>query len=284
MIFIVTAWLVYSSGGRFNLNFTKVYEFREFTESEIYVFPWGYLVNMASKGAAPALMGLALYRKNYKLVALLIGLHVIWFSITSHKAILFYPILLMVTWFFLSRSFSARLFPAIFTLVILGSLAMYYAGFGMIYPAMFVVRMFFIVAMNTFDYYSFFSSNDFVFWSNSVLSWALEYPYLTNPSDMLGEIRGTGAHVNNSFVSTAYMHAGVFGVFLYATIFSVMIKFLDAFPNNSKQMIMVVLMTFIPMRTLILSTDLFTALLTHGLFLAMLLVMLGYDAIRKQGV
>jgi multidrug transporter EmrE-like cation transporter len=141
--------------------------------------------------------------------------------------------------------------------------------------SLFIRRVFFVPAKLTFDYFNFFSINDFVWWSNSVLEGFIKYPYDFSVSKEIGQYNGSGSSANNGFISSGYAHAGLWGVAIYSFIFAYFIKALDSIVLNSDVPVWLALgMTIVPLRSALISSDFFTTMLTHGLALSFLMILL----------
>jgi hypothetical protein len=140
--------------------------------------------------------------------------------------------------------------------------------------AFFIIRVFFIPSMLTFAYCDFFSSKGFIYWSDSITSRFIDYPYNLDPPRLIGNFLGLEASANNSFLSTGYMHAGIFGVAFYSFIFALLLIFIDNLKYEDKKIWISLAFIFTPMFTAITSSDLFVALLTDGILLSTLLLYL----------
>jgi hypothetical protein len=143
-----------------------------------------------------------------------------------------------------------------------------------LYGSLFIRRVFFVPSFLTFTYYEFFSNEQFIFWSNSITSKFIEYPFDLYPAKLIGAYLGTDAHANNSFLSTGYMHAGIVGILFYSIIFSLILRLFDSIVYNQKFIWISVAVVIIPIRSMISSADLPTALLTHGVFISLVLTVL----------
>ena len=272
---LTTFWLISTSGLRyFNLDFNLVYDYRRLIGETSYVGFMAYAIPWTTNVIGPASLGYALYRRQYWMVLIIFGLHVVWFGFSSHKSVLFYPFLIVTLWgwFQRTRAFSPVTIGVSFILLL--SLADYLIRGNIFYGSLLTRRVFFVVAKNTFDYFEFFTVNSKVFWSNSFLSWFLDYPYHITPARLIGESRGTESHVNNSFVSTGYMHAGVYGLIFYGVVAGILFRIIDSLSKNYIQTLLVLSAILVPSRALLLSADLPTSLLTHGIGLALIIGLL----------
>ncbi len=284
-IFTVTAWMVLSGGvNSFNLDLTLVYEFRDAAGESIDKGVMSYINVWASKVFGPALLALALWRKRYFLASVVIGMHIFWFGVSSHKSIIIYPFLIIFIWFWFENAKDLSLIP--FSLVILvSSLLMYYYITNEIFiGSMFIRRAFFVPAKLTFDYYEFFSTNPFIYWSNSFASPFIEYPYTTNTALLIGSYLGNDTTAaNNSFLSTGYMHAGIFGMFIYGVLVGLLFKLIDDLSRYRMPVWMALSLIIIPSLALLTSADLPTSLLTHGFAMSIVLIfMLGSPSYFKM--
>lgn len=264
------------SGGLRHLNFdlTRVYEYRAEATETIGKGIFGYLNSWGFKVFSLFLLAFALSRKAWPVVLVILGLQTFFFGVSAQKAVLFYPLLVFAVWYFFRRPASAVAVPAGLTFVVVGA-ALYWIGTGDGWlPSIFIRRMFFVTANNTFDYYAFFSANEHVYWSNSVFSGWLKYPYSASPSLLIGQWRNTDAHVNNSFIATGYMHAGVAGLLFYCLIVGWMFRLIDSLAGNSVNLWFALAVTVVPMFSLLIGSDLPTGLLTKGVAISIALLFL----------
>jgi hypothetical protein len=80
----------------------------------------------------------------------------------------------------------------------------------------------------------------------------------------------TGA--NTGWLGSGYMHAGFLSIVLYALIISLVFSYIDKLATRVEDRRLVVAGTFVPIITLIISADLPTSFLTHGLFVNLILI------------
>ena len=132
----------------------------------------------------------------------------------------------------------------------------------------------FVPSYLTFIYYEFFSTENFIYWSNSFTSNFVEYPYDANPAKIIGKYLDTNDHANTSFLATGFMHAGIFGIILYSLIFVIILRIIDIQNFNKNDIWINIAITFIPLHTLITSADLTTALITHGIIFSIIFLLL----------
>lgn len=272
---VVSLWLFWSGGaGFFNLDLTAVYDYRRDVGAVINEGVMGYVNTWAYKVFGPVLLAVALWRRNWWLAGLVFTLHVYWFGVSSHKSVLLFPFLVLFTWVWFRRTKALSVVPFIMTGVVVSTLLVYLiSDYG--FPAsMFIHRAFFIISNNTFYYYEFFSENNLVYWSNSVLSYFLEYSYDMSPARVIGDSRGTESHVNNTFLATGYMHAGVWGIVLYGILAGLIFRLVDNVSASGVPVWVAIAVLIVPSRALLFDADLPTALLTHGIAVALLILLL----------
>jgi hypothetical protein len=275
-VVVATTWLVASGGlANFNLNLDAVYEFREDANSAINVGVWSYIIVWASAVCGPLLLMQALRDKQRTLALGIVLLHVFWFGVSSQKAVLFFPALVLFLNAFFKRSCALSMIPAGMSLVVIISLLSYYATESLFLSGMFVRRVFFIPSHLTFTYFEFFEQNPFVYWSNSFLSSFITYPYDESVPLLIGNYLGEqNAWANNSFFSTGYMHAGYLGVAIYGLVAGALLKVIDSLVSRVVPMWMSLSIVIVPWFTLTTSADLTVGLLTHGLGFAILMLYL----------
>lgn len=264
------------SGARPNLDLAEVYQYRE-ANSELtgggilaYTNNWTYQV------FSIYLISFALLYKRYFLVVLLLLAQVYFFSIASHKSILFIPLLVFGSWMYFRYSNSLILLPVAYIVVIGCTLLSFYLFGDIVLSSMFSRRVFFVPANLCFVYFDFFSSHPQVYWSNSVLSSLSAYPYgeLGVPYVVGEYLNRPGLGANNGFVSSGFAHAGLLGVFFYAVIIGFILRLINDMASESMPIWIAVAISVVPLRSVLVSSDLFTVMLTHGFGMAIILIYL----------
>ncbi|ACN99521.1 conserved hypothetical protein [Sulfurihydrogenibium azorense Az-Fu1] len=131
--------------------------------------------------------------------------------------------------------------------------------------------VFFLPAQLNFVYYEFFSSNPKVFWTDSkwfLLDKIIGYPYDLPVPNVIGEFFFNNAltSANTGWLGSGYAHAGFLGLIVYAIFIGLILKFLDRKAKKlGKEFVFISFSPFII--SLMLSSDLKTVLLSHGLAL-----------------
>lgn len=281
-ITVITAFVVLISilmlknGGLkyFNLNLTKVYIFREDAGDAINS---GYLVYLniwTMKAFGPILFAYNLLKSRYYLCACILLLHVFWFGVSSHKSVLFYPLATFGLWILFKNNKALIKIPLILCIILTLCLSIYFSHDVTIASNLFIRRIFFTPAQLTFEYFEYFKTNGHLFWSNSILSPFIEYPYDVPPAKVIGAELDRNNHANNSFLSAGYMHAGYLGVILYSIIVGMLFKLVDSISHKSFPSWFIPAALFAPFQSLMTNADLPTALLTHGILISLVVTYL----------
>ena len=111
-------WLVFSGGlNFFNLDFSRVYEFRRDVGEVINIGLMGYLNTWAFKVFGPFLLIVFLSSRMYFFASLVFLLHLFWFGVSSHKAVLFYPFVILFVFIWFKNNRGLSIIPISLTLV-----------------------------------------------------------------------------------------------------------------------------------------------------------------------
>jgi hypothetical protein len=268
-------WFVYSGGTQyFNLDLTQVYEFRRDVAGLTNEGIMAYVNVWATKVFGPLLLAMALLYRQWWLAFLAVSLHVFWFGVSAHKAVLFYPLLVLFVWFWFRHSRALSVYALGIMAVVLVCTAVYLYSGNMMLGTLFIRRTFFVPAKNVFYYYDFFAQNQLIWWSDSITSSFITYPYDLPPAELVGDLQDTEAHVNISFIAMGYAQAGALGVFLYSTIVGFIFRLVDSFAARGLDTWFCIAVVLVPMWALVRASDLPTAILTHGVGISLFLMFL----------
>lgn len=281
-IIILIAWYFISGAVRyFNLDLTKVYDYRQASSELANIGIMAYINNWTFKVFIFYAFSWLLLNKKYSLVTILFCVQVFFFGVSSHKSVLFSPLIILSIWWYFSRFKTLLIIPVGIVVVVALSLITFVLFNDILTSSMFIRRLLFVPAKLTYDYINFFSVNDFIYWSNSVLSVFLSYKYYLPLGALIGDYGGAGASANNGFISSGYAHAGLFGVFLYSLIIAVLLRLLNYAVTKGVPLWFALALVIIPLRDTMISSDLFTTLLTHGLLVAFVLLFLSIEKNKK---
>lgn len=267
------SWYLVSGAG-FNLNLARVYDFRRGNAELANIGVLAYFNNWTYKIFSLFLIAYFLHKKKYLFVFFACCAQVVFYGYSAHKSVLFSIVIIFATWAWFSRKNNAYILPLGLIFVFSASLSSYFLLNEILLGSLFIRRVFYVPAYLTFQYFDFFSNNKFVYWSNSILSGLISYPYRMSVPMLIGDYEGSGASANNGFISSGYAHFGYMGVFIYTVMFGYLIRFFDVFTKKLGVLWLSLAITIGPLRSALISSDLFTALLTHGLLLAILLIFL----------
>jgi len=261
--------LAFGGAAFINFDLSKVYDFREASAGNLPSF-YAYLSPVVGKVVIPFIVAIAISSKKYLIAFLGGGMSVLVFAFTAHKSPLFYPLAVVFIYFSVKGGFVKWFWVGFlgFLLVsVVDAFVYQWFGVGGWVANLFVRRLLLVPALLNHEYLSFFSSNDFYYWSGSKLSMGLvsaNYSY-NMPSLIGGEAFGSfDVAANTGWIGSGYGNAGLVGVFLYSLVIGVLVSY---FKSQSKILgePMVMSVTFVVMLTLFVSTDLTTSFLTHGL-------------------
>lgn len=260
-----------------NLNFTKVYEIRSIVTSEFLGGTLAYLWIWGGKSFLVVLMVVSLLNRRYYSFSACVMLEVFLYAITTHKELLFYPLIVIVTYIAgvlrlnLIRTTLLGLGGTLGIAVLLDGMTGNHLFLGVL-----VFRLFDVIGYNHFAYYRFFQDHPYVFFSNSFLSPFIEYPYQKPVALLIGAGRygaGSDAFVNAGYIASGYMQLGTVGVFLYTSVIAMILKLFDLLANGRMPLWASSGIVAVSIFQLV-NADLTTSLLTHGIALNLLAVWL----------
>ena len=288
MVLYLLAWYTLS-GALFNMNFDmgRVYEFRQTNSMLTNIGFLAYLNVWTYKVFNIFLMSYFLFKKRHFLFLLSFLAQMIFFGVSAHKAVFFFPFLVLFCYLYFRKNTSLLFIPLSFFLVSLFAFSITVFLDNNLITSIMVRRLFYVPASTTFTYFEFADSFGHIYWTNSILSFLGGYEYskavtLVIGDYILGESSGDKyLAANNGFLSSGYLHAGFFGVIFYSFIFGYVLKIFDSLAKSGVPIWISIALTVIPFRDLIISSDLFTSLLTHGLLVSMLILILFRKNIRK---
>lgn len=263
------------SGISFNLDFTRVYDYRAANAAISSGGYFSYINSWAYKVFNILLICMSLYYRRYILLVLFILIQVFFYAATAHKLVVLLPVLVLSVWFFFRKSRSLTFMPLSLTVLIIVCLLMF-TYFNFDYAStMFIRRLFFVPANLNYVYYDYFSMNAYFLWSDSVLKYFLDNPYNQNISHTIGTYLGQPTlGANNGLISSGYAQAGFFGVFLYTITFGLILRFAQFMVNNALPIWFGLALLVVPITNTLLNSDLLTTFLTHGLAVSVLMLYL----------
>lgn len=283
VLFLILWFIKTGAIHNYTFDLTNVYDVRyknrELASGGIFTY-----INMwVMKIFMTYLFVINIEKKHFLNLILLFLIQLFFFSVSGHKSVLFFPLIVIGIWLLINYDLNRSSIVTFLAIVIVLVPYLYYLYTDDIFiPSMFIRRMLFLPAELSFVYYDFFQANDFLIWSNSVLEFIFDYPYELPIPLVIGYEYGFDANVNNGFISMGYAHLGVIGVLIYAVIIGIIIRYLDSIVDKGVPFWIVLSLTVIPVRAMIIQSDLFTQVLTGGLVVAIILLYLMSNKYYKK--
>jgi len=269
-------YINYVGFSKFNLDPTKVYEFRaDISDAGAQNAALGYLGTWGFKVFMPYLFALALWQRKWLAIAALYGVQVFFYGITSTKAALAIPLLVFLAYMIGRSNFKSHFIILFLTgLTALGIIEDAHYGSGLV--NLFLIRReFWDPAAINWIYYDIFSHFGFVHWGDSFFSSIFQYRLPNSPQMFVDLYKfGWEGNAGTGFLGSGFMQAGFFGMMLYASVIAVLLAIVDAITRNSLPQWLGLAIVVVPFYFALSSADLPAALLTHGLMLAILLLYL----------
>lgn len=267
------------------LDISKVYEYRFNIGYPLFT---RYLVPWQAKVINPFLIALFYNKRNYNKMSLIIVNQIVLYMLTSHKGILFSPLLVVGVLYLINKGdFLKRMLIGI-NIIIIICLVVYTLNLS-IWPVSLVVnRTFFLPAQIEFQYHDFFSKNPKLYLSEGQIGKLLgiNSPYNMRAFNIIGDVyyNNPRTAANTGYLADAFSNLGYLGMIFYSIILGLILIFIDSI--SVKLPIQIVLATIIYPIMSLNDSSLLTVLLTHGLIVA-IIVLLFYNCdvegkIRKE--
>lgn len=279
LVFFLVIWY-FLSGAATNLNFDfyKVYKYRSENAMLANIGILAYLNNWVIQVFNVFLLCWFLHKRTFYLFILFFAIQTFFYGVSSHKSVLFFPFLITGIWFYFRKSNLSIILPIMFSVLIIASYISFLLSGDLMLPSMFIRRVFFVPAQLTTAYFDYFTQHPHIIWSNSILSNFINYPYDLPVGRVIGNYQGSGASANNGFISSGFAHAGLLGVLIYSILLGCILKFINWITTSGIPLWFAIAVTIVPLRSLLISSDLLTVMLTHGLLVSLFLLIL----IRKK--
>jgi len=265
--------LAFAGLPKVNLDLGAVYEIRTGYVQGLPRFML-YLVLWQANVVNSFLIALAWHKRWYFGLVGVGLLQVALFMYTGMKSVLLGPALVLFLVYAVQKRCAFRLTLQALILGLLFSLGVYRLAGSIMLPSLFIRRAFFVPAQNYFNYYDFFSRNQLMYLSQSILGFVLDNPYSMRVSNMMGELYygNPSTSVNTGYLADAYMNFGAPGVLIFSFLLGVLLVVLDSIAKKS-DVTLAVAVTAVPMISLV-NSALLTTLLTHGFLVALLVLWL----------
>lgn len=264
----------------FNLDIERVYEFRRESASNLPMI-FAYVYSNVASVLVPFAMLLAFRLRAYWLVALALGCSVLLFGMTHHKSVLFAPPAVALIYLFFSRAKSAQMISmSLLAIPVVCALELIYlrviaehdvAGY---INSLLARRLLFTPTLLDGLYVDFFAHNPQYYWSTSRIgSWAAENPHGIAAPFLIGEeyFSDTELSANTGVIGSGYSNAGLIGVAIYSVLCGLLLALLNAYGRRIGHAL-VAAVSLNTVFNVLTTTDLVTAILTHGLLLLMVML------------
>ncbi|RUM98859.1 hypothetical protein EET67_04220 [Pseudaminobacter arsenicus] len=265
----------------FNLNISRVYDFRD-TAAENIPGIFAYLSTIFSKIIIPMGAVIGLMTRRYTVVIVMIISSILLYGFVSHRGVLLYPMVALGIYFVLTRSpqFS-RVLIVLMIIFLIGFIdaAMYFmVGAGSIwgwFVDIIVKRGFMVPALLDFNHIEFFWDNPRYYWSASRLTMGMiSSPYELPPANLIGKefFQNPATAANTGFIGNGFAQAGLWGMVAYSICVGLVIAFLNTY-GRYLGLPLVAAMLAVQMMTMFTGTDFLTMLLTHGMLASLFVLM-----------
>jgi len=272
---IIAIGLQASFGGLayFNLNLEKVYDFRRISSAELPSI-FGYIYSNISVSVVPMALVVAFLLKKNTLAVFTIISCIILFGFTHHKSVFFTPLIVLAFFVLFGKIKSSANIGWIFILIPIISLfeihilkyllTIEIPGFFTSYA---VRRSLLVAPLLDNIYIEFFTDNTKYYWSTSKFSLGLvDSPSSVSAPFLIGStvFDDQDMSANAGYLGSGFANAGIFGSALYAIVLGLLISLLNSYGRILGH-VLVASVSVVLLVTIVTSTDLTTAILTHGL-------------------
>lgn len=271
-ILYILSIIFFTGFSYFNLDLLRVYEFRSDAANALPI-AYGYISPMVSKVILPFSFLLALVNRNRSIALLTALLCVLTFAFTAHKGPLFYPLLVAGLYYLLGFKHGVLLFIAMNCLI----LAIPYSnllneGDIAFFNNLLIRRVYYVPGLLNFLYYDFFSApqNSFAIWTESKVSLGLlDLRYTDAIPNIIGTdyFNNPDMWANTGWIGSGYMQLGFIGMLIYSVIMGLLLNLLNSF-GRELDLRFVSASSIVPMFSIMVSSDLPGAFLTHGIILS----------------
>lgn len=264
----------------------RVYEFRDKAAERLDVGVLAYLNLWAYKVFSVFLVCVLLQYRRFGLLLLLLACQAYFFGLTSHRIVLFLPLLAIVFWLYLGRQRQLAPMPYVAAAGVLFALYLNQVWGVASVPEIVIRRTFFVPSGLTFQWFDYFNAHPHVYWSDKLLASFSDGGYVrANIPRLIGDylVPSTNSAANAGMVAAGYAQAGYWGVLLYAVILGLVLSVFNSVVRSGVPLWLVAALSIGPLRTAIADSDLLTSMLSHGLGVVVLLLWLYRGGLSRSG-
>lgn len=254
----------------FDLNLFKfgeeIYEVREAIKGKGNVFT-GYLLSPLIQVVIPIMAIYGLIQRKFYFTIIAVLLTIITYLMMPQKSIFLGIFVVLFFYFFKQPLRKVAVFTGLVLSLLLLGVVLTYTSDSIVLESLLLRRYFIIPAYLNHVYLEFFDKIPLQY-SYSFLSGFYKYPFEVGPTFLIGDAAfgSIKTNANNGFMSDAFINFGLWGMFGFTLIVGLIIKFFDELSIDAKFFGL-----FFLLINLFRSTALPTMVLTHGLWLLILL-------------
>lgn len=264
----------------FNLDLELVYQFRSATSANMPAI-FGYLYSNVASVLIPGSIALSLYYRQAALAMVGVLAGILLFAMAHHKSILFTTLMVFLMFLIIDRHRSPKaitIFPL--AIVAVCGMELIWLNLGQdsgtpgLLTSYLVRRTLLVPPMLDAASIELFNNAPKYFWSTSRLGLGIaENPYQTAAPFLIGTefFDDSTMSANAGLIGSGYSNAGILGTVLYSTFMALTISFINSIGKKVGPELITVL-SFPTILLIFTSTDLTTALLTHGLLMLLCLI------------
>jgi len=269
-LLLLPFFIKYGTNLNFNVFlFQDIYEVRAISAEGNNIFT-NYFYSWLTRVILPFLIvyGVIKKKKIFIMIGIISTLYL--FLVAAHKSVFFGLIILLYLNLF--QGYYKKIFALLITVIVVffSGLLIYIFDNNVIVSSMFLRRVFFLPTLLNNYYFDFFDGNH-LYLSHSIFKSIVHYPYDMVPSHVIGleYFHNANMGANNGIISDGFMNFGYIGIAINVIIFSLIIKFFQSIQLN--ELLFPIVFSFI---FSINSSALLTVLLTHGLFVFIVMSLL----------
>lgn len=282
-LIILALFLQAAFGGLAYINFDmeSVYEFRDISAANMPAI-FGYVFSNVANVLIPSSIVLALHLRSKALAITGVASGIFLFGMSHHKSVVFVALMVFGLYIVMKRVKSPPLMALLpVSLIAVCAIEIIYYQYmapsrhvGFI-TSYIMRRTLLVPPMLDVAAVELFSETAKYYWSTSRLGLGIaSNPHGLAAPFLMGTVifNDTSMSANPGNIGSGYSNAGLFGVFLYSIVTGLVISFINAVGNKVGHQIVAAIST--PVILIVLtSTDLTTAILSHGL-LALIILLL----------
>lgn len=282
-IVLIISFYFFGGFRNFNLDISKVYDFRrEVSESLPGIY--GYLSPIFSSILIPFGVAVSIHYRKYIYTLLFAILSIILFGLTSHKSVLFSPIIVSSIYIFISiyNRYTVIMYMYIISLL-LGLFATYMINiYGSeniwgTYLSLIIRRSIVVPPFLSYLYIEFFSENQvYFYWAGSRLTLGfVDMPYEVGAAFLIAEsfFGNLDQSANTGFIGSGFAQAGLTGVVVYSIGVGLIFAIFQTYGRHLGVPFLAAVM-IVQTRSMIGSTDFVTLFLTHGMLISLVMLAL----------